>query len=99
MKKFLSISIVLLLAIVINLFIPFAGVANSVASANAVNEYNILDYVYATLHGIDGSGGGIVDQYWYTKLIKLDGYNKKDIKGTLHYEIVPDESYNRAVFI
>ena len=92
MKKFLSISIVLLLAIVINLFIPFAGVANSVASANAVNEYNILDYVYATLHGIDGSGGGIVDQYWYTKLIKLDGYNKKDIKGTLHYEIVPDES-------
>ena len=92
MKKFFSISIVLLLAIVINLFIPFVGVANSVAYANAVTEPRPYDYIFSILHGIDGSGAGIVDQYWYTKLIKLDGYNKKDIKGTLHYEIVPDES-------
>ena len=92
MKKFFSLSILLILAIVINSIIPFAEPVNSVAYASAVNEYSILDYVYATLHGIDGSGGGIVDQYWYTKLIKLDGYNQKKIKGTLHYEIVPDES-------
>lgn len=92
MKKFFSISIALLLAIVINLFIPFSSpvnaVANEINKPNNKFDQNILTALRLSF-GFDGSGAGIVDQYWYTKLIKLDGYNQKDVSGTLHYEIVP----------
>ena len=100
MKNFYSRFIALLLAIVINMFIPFAGSVSAVADEidkSKFGEYdpNILTASRLSL-GFDGSGGGIVDQYWYTKLIKLDGYNQKDVSGTLHYEIVPDYSIDNA---
>lgn len=42
--------------------------------------------------GPAGGGLGFVDQTWYTKLIDLQGYQGKDIEGTLHFELVPDTS-------
>ena len=100
MKKFFSRSIALLLAIVINTFIPFADSGNALADETDKSKFgkydpNILTALHLSL-GFDGSGGGIVDQYWYTKLIKLDGYNQKDVSGTLHYEIVPDYRIDNA---
>lgn len=34
--------------------------------------------------------GGVTASLWYTKLINLQGYRGRDVKGTLHFELVPD---------
>lgn len=36
----------------------------------------------------------VAQQAWYTKLIKLDNINRKQVSGTLNFELVPDQSAN-----
>ena len=35
---------------------------------------------------------GVAQSLWYTKLIDLAGYEGKDVKGTLNFELVPDDT-------
>lgn len=37
----------------------------------------------------------VAQQAWYTKLIKLDNFNRKHVSGTLNFELVPYEGVNK----
>lgn len=40
----------------------------------------------------------VAQSIWYTKLIDLTGYNKKDIKGTLNFELLPSNMGNKKYY-
>ncbi|MDY6073056.1 MAG: LPXTG cell wall anchor domain-containing protein [Eubacteriales bacterium] len=77
MKKHSLASIILLIVLLYNCFIP-----NCLASANEPDYYLFPMYIER----------GIPSQAWYTKLIDLKGLNQKHVNGTLHFELVPDMS-------
>lgn len=37
----------------------------------------------------------VAQQAWYTKLIKLDNFNRKHVSATLNFELVPYEGVNK----
>ena len=40
----------------------------------------------------------VAQQAWFTKLIKLDKFKKKDISGTLNFKLVPDKNANAKYY-
>lgn len=78
MKKHRLLSIILLTVLLsVNCFIP-----NCLAIVAEPDYYLFPMYIER----------GIPSQAWYTKLIDLKGLNQKHVNGTLHFELVPDES-------
>lgn len=78
MKKYRLPSIIFLIVLLsVYCFIP-----SCLASATESDYYSFPMYIER----------GIPSQAWYTKLIDLKGLNQKHVKGTLHFELVPDKS-------
>lgn len=40
----------------------------------------------------------VAQQAWYTKLIKLDKFGKKNIRGTLNFQLVPDNNAKKTYY-
>ena len=40
----------------------------------------------------------VAQQAWFTKLIKFDNFKRKDISGTLNFELVPDKNANAKYY-
>ena len=78
MRKYRLPSIIFLIVLLsVNYFVPYC-----LASAVEPDFFVFPMYIER----------GIPSQAWYTKLIDLKGLNQKNVKGTLHFELVPDES-------
>lgn len=43
--------------------------------------------------------GSIPASVWYTKLIDLSGYQGKTVKGTLHFELIPDRTASQKYMV